>query len=66
MILRPGSAASALSTYEAATTRLQNTTAVNVDEELALLTTYQSQYEANAQLVSMVQELFDTLIQMVN
>lgn len=60
------SAASALSTYEAATTRLQNTTAVNVDEELALLTTYQSQYEANAQLVSMVQELFDTLIQMVN
>ncbi|AYV44807.1 flagellar hook-associated protein FlgK [Caulobacter flavus] len=60
------SAASALSAYEAATTRLQNATAVNVDEELALLTTYQSQYEANAQLVSMVQELFDTLIQMVN
>lgn len=60
------SASSALSTYQAATTRLQNTTAVNVDEELALLTTYQSQYEANAQLVAMVQELFDTLIQMVN
>lgn len=56
----------AQATYEAATTRLQNTTAVNMDEELAMLTTYQSQYEANAQLISMAQELFDALISMVS
>ncbi|MFT4254459.1 MAG: flagellar hook-associated protein FlgK [Caulobacter sp.] len=57
---------SATATYDAATSRLQNSTAVNVDEELAMLTTYQSQYEANAQLVSMAKDLFDALISMVS
>ncbi|MBI1682171.1 flagellar hook-associated protein FlgK [Caulobacter hibisci] len=56
----------ATATYDAATTRLQNSTAVNMDEELAMLTTYQSQYEANAQLVSMAKDLFDALISMVS
>ncbi len=60
------SSETAQATYEAAASRLQNTTAVNVDEELALLTTYQSQYEATAQLVSMAKELFEALISMVS
>jgi flagellar hook-associated protein 1 FlgK len=57
---------SSTATYDAATTRLANLTAVNLDEELALLETYQQGYQANAQLISMVQDLFDTLISMVN
>ena len=51
---------------DAATARLQNLTAVNVDEELANLTQYQSQYEANAQLISMAKDLFDVLVSMVS
>lgn len=51
---------------EAATSRLQNLTAVNIDEELANLTQYQSQYEANAQLISMAKDLFDALVSMVS
>lgn len=51
---------------EAATSRLQNLTAVNIDEELANLTTYQSQYEANAQLISVAKELFEALVSMVS
>jgi flagellar hook-associated protein 1 FlgK len=51
---------------DAATTRLQNLTAVNIDEELANLTQYQAQYEANAQLISIAKDLFDTLVSMVN
>ncbi|CAN5518440.1 flagellar hook-associated protein FlgK [soil metagenome] len=51
---------------DAATSRLQNLTAVNIDEELANLTQYQSQYEANAQLISMAKDLFDTLVSMVS
>ena len=31
-----------------------------------MLTTYQSQYEANAQLVSMAKDLFDALTSMVS
>ena len=53
-------------TYTAATTRLQNLTSVNTDEELASLTTYQQQYQANAQMISVVRNLFDALIQMMN
>ncbi|UAL10898.1 flagellar hook-associated protein FlgK [Caulobacter segnis] len=52
--------------YDAATTRLANLTAVNLDEELAQLELYQQAYQANAQLVSMVRDLFDTLVSMVN
>jgi flagellar hook-associated protein 1 FlgK len=51
---------------DAATSRLQNLTAVNIDEELANLTQYQTQYEANAQLISMARDLFDTLVSMVS
>jgi flagellar hook-associated protein 1 FlgK len=51
---------------DAATSRLQNLTAVNVDEELALITQYQSQYQANAQLISIAKDLFETLVTMLN
>jgi flagellar hook-associated protein 1 FlgK len=51
---------------EAATSRLKNLTAVNIDEELANLTQYQTQYEANAQLISIARDLFDTLVSMVS
>ncbi len=54
------------STYDAATSRLSNLTAVNLDEEMAQLQTYQQAYQANAQLVSMVRDLFDTLVSMLN
>ena len=52
--------------YDAAVDRLANLTAVNLDEELAKLETYQQVYQANAQLTSMVQDLFDVLMNMVN
>lgn len=58
--------ASSTAASDAATSRLQNLTAVNVDEELANLTQYQAQYEANAQLISMAKDLFDTLVSMVS
>jgi flagellar hook-associated protein 1 FlgK len=58
--------ASSTAASDAATSRLQNLTAVNIDEELANLTQYQTQYEANAQLISMVRDLFDTLVTMVS
>ena len=51
---------------DAATSRLQNLTAVNVDEELANLTQYQSQYEANAQMIAMAKTLFQALVTMLN
>jgi len=56
----------AQSAFDYAQTRLQNETAVNLDEELALLTQYQTQYEANAQMISMARDLFDTLVAMMN
>jgi flagellar hook-associated protein 1 FlgK len=58
--------ASSTATHEAASTRLANLTAVNLDEELALLEVYEQGYQANAQLMSMVQDLFDALISMVS
>lgn len=64
--LASSNADSAQSAYDYATTRLQNQTAVNLDEEVALLTQFQTQYEANAQMISMARDLFDTLISMVN
>ncbi|MFN3522761.1 MAG: flagellar hook-associated protein FlgK [Phenylobacterium sp.] len=59
-------AESAQSAYDYALSRLQNETAVNLDEELALLAQYQTQYEANAQMISMARELFDALVSMVS
>lgn len=45
---------------------LSNETGVNIDEETALLVQYQNLYEANARLISLVQEMYDTLFNMVN
>lgn len=59
-------AESSSATHEAAATRLANLTAVNLDEELAMLEIYEQGYQANAQLMSMVQDLFDALISMVS
>lgn len=59
-------AATSSDAHDAATTRLSNLTAVNLDEELAQLELYQQAYQANAQLISMVRDLFDTLISMVS
>jgi flagellar hook-associated protein 1 FlgK len=53
------------SAYTAAKTRLENLTTVNTDQELALLTTYQQQYQANAQMVAVVRTLFNSLITMM-
>lgn len=53
-------------TYNAANTQLQNLTSVNTDEEMAHLTAFQQQYQANAQLISTVRTLFNTLMQMMN
>jgi flagellar hook-associated protein 1 FlgK len=68
MMISNASSQSATSTAasDAATSRLQNLTAVNIDEELTLLTQYQSQYQANAQLISTVRDLFDALVSMVS
>ena len=44
------------------TQRIQAESAVNIDEEIALLTELQTAYEANARILSVVQELFDVLI----
>lgn len=52
--------------HDAAVSRLANLTTVNLDEELAMLETYQQVYQANAQLASIVQDLFDVLVNMVN
>lgn len=52
--------------HDAAVSRLANLTTVNLDEELAMLETYQQVYQANAQLASIVQDLFDVLVSMVN
>ena len=51
---------------DAAQTRLSNLTGVNLDEETAQLTQLQTQYQANAQMISMARDLFTTLLTMVN
>ena len=58
--------ASSTAAKDEATSRLQNLTAVNIDEEMANLTQYQSQYEANAQLISIAKDLFEALVNMVS
>jgi flagellar hook-associated protein 1 len=57
------SASSATST--AAQSSLANLTSVNTDEELSNLTTYQQQYEANAQMITVVRSLFTALMTMM-
>lgn len=54
---------SVLSTLE---DRLSSETGVNLDEETARLEELQTAYEAGAQLLSIVQEMFDTLLDAVN
>lgn len=44
---------------------LANETGVNIDEETALLAQYQNLYEANARLISVAQEMYDVLFNMV-
>ena len=51
---------------DAAQTRLSNLTGVNLDEETAYLTQLQTQYQANAQLISVARDLFNTLITMLS
>lgn len=44
------------------TQRLDNTTGVNMDEELAQLVIFENAYNASARLIATAQELFDTLL----
>lgn len=43
---------------------LSNATGVNLDEQTALVSLYQQQYEVSAQLMSAIQDMFDALISM--
>jgi flagellar hook-associated protein 1 FlgK len=44
--------------------RFNDTSGVNVDQEMANLLTLQNSYSANARVLSAVKEMFDTLVQM--
>lgn len=44
--------------------RVDNTSGVNIDQELANLTEFQQAFNANARVISTVNEMFDTLSQM--
>ncbi len=46
-----------------AQTRQSSTSGVNLDEELTHMMTYQQAYSAGARMLSVVQQLFDTLLQ---
>jgi flagellar hook-associated protein 1 len=52
-------------TFTYLTNNLANETGVNVDEETANLTVLQTAYQANAQIISTVRDLFQTLIDSV-
>jgi flagellar hook-associated protein 1 FlgK len=58
-------ASSSQATFQAAQTRLDNTTNVNVDEELANLQSLEQQYQANAQMIATVRTLFTALMTMM-
>lgn len=45
---------------------LSNATGVNLDEQTALVSLYQQQYEISAQLMSAIQAMFDALISMTS
>jgi flagellar hook-associated protein 1 len=53
------------STLSAAKNALSNATGISVDEQTALLTQYQNQYEATAQLMTAVKSMYSTLISMM-
>jgi flagellar hook-associated protein 1 FlgK len=42
--------------------RLQSETGVNLDEELSNLTIYQNAYAASARVISIVQTMYDALM----
>jgi flagellar hook-associated protein 1 FlgK len=44
---------------------LSNATGVNLDEQTALVSLYQQQYESSAQLMSAIQDMYDALLSMV-
>lgn len=46
-------------------TRLDSVRGVSLDEEAANLALFQNAYEANAKVISMVQDMFDTILTMV-
>jgi flagellar hook-associated protein 1 FlgK len=60
------SAAASLSTTLAQgyANSLSNVTGVNLDEQTALVSLYQQQYEITAQLMSAIKDMFDTLVSM--
>ena len=43
---------------------LSNATGVNLDEQTALVSLYQQQYEISAQLMAAIQSMFDALLSM--
>jgi len=49
-------------TFAAAQNALSNATGINSDSQTAILTQYQDQYQASAELISAVQSMFSTLI----
>jgi len=48
-----------------ASSRLSSVTGVNLDTELVNLTTYQQAYNASARVITAVQDLYDTLMNLV-
>jgi flagellar hook-associated protein 1 FlgK len=50
--------------YQEAQTRLASTSGVNLDEELSNMMTYQKAYSASARILTTVDQLYDTLLQM--
>lgn len=57
-----GYAETAQATYTYLSDNLGNETGVNIDEESANLTVLQTAYQANAQIISTIRELYQTLI----
>ncbi len=50
---------------EAVATRLESLRGVSLDEEAAEMIRYQNSYDASARVVAAVQEMFDTLLEMI-
>lgn len=57
---------SSLFSFDALKERMLNEQGVNIDEELSNITLIENSYQASAQVLSTVQELFDSLLQAVN
>ncbi|WP_299173000.1 flagellar hook-associated protein FlgK [uncultured Brevundimonas sp.] len=59
-------AASATALRDGYANSLSNATGVNLDEQTALVSLYQQQYEISAQLMAAIQAMYDALISMVS